>query len=375
MMDSRPERADLINLARDEERRRREEARQQALQAQIDELRHLIRELVSRQLRLEEELKASEADWAEQRQALEQHRHEVAQAAQARQLEEARFRQQLSELSHRIDESTRPIRSLQAHVAELLEAMRRQREDTGQDTRRYDELRILIDHLASHVERLSVVGQSLRSSIDAVTAEVERLGRELSKVQDGLRIVEQEVRRRVTEVFQEIESLKPQIKEGQAKQQMTQAQIEGLREDLETVEPRFSELSMEIDRLAAEIERVRSHALERDELANERLEELRQQFDVQLRDIAAISEQRHSRTGEQLDQLAAVDRELTYRVDLIEVRLEELREIDRQLRSELWRLQEQRARLRLEQAQQELERIIEARQQMERGEARAGESS
>lgn len=375
MMDSRPERADLINLARDEERRRREEARQQALQAQIDELRHLIRELVSRQLRLEEELKASEADWAEQRQALEQHRHEVAQAAQARQLEEARFRQQLTELSQRIDESTRPIRSLQAHVAELLEAVRRQREDTGQDTRRYDELRILIDHLASHVERLSVVGQSLRSSVDAVTAEVERLGRDLNKVHDGLRIVEQEVRRRVTEVFQEVESLKPPIKEGQAKHQMLQAQIEGLREDLETIGPRFSELSMEIDRLAAEIERLRSHALERDELANERLEELRQQIDVQLRDITAIAEQRHSRTGEQLDQLAAADRELTYRVDLIEVRLEELREIDRQLRSELWRLHEQRARLRLEQAQQELERIIEARQQMERAEGRVGESS
>uniref|UniRef100_A0A831T8F8 Uncharacterized protein n=1 Tax=Thermorudis peleae TaxID=1382356 RepID=A0A831T8F8_9BACT len=375
MMDSRPERADLINLARDEERRRREEARQQALQAQIDELRHLIRELVSRQLRLEEELKASEADWAEQRQALEQHRHEVAQAAQARQLEEARFRQQLTELSQRIDESTRPIRSLQAHVAELLEAVRRQREDTGQDTRRYDELRILIDHLASHVERLSVVGQSLRSSVDAVTAEVERLGRDLNKVHDGLRIVEQEVRRRVTEVFQELESLKPQIKEGQAKHQMLQAQIEGLREDFATIDPRFSELSLEIDRLAAEIERLRSHALERDELANERLEELRQQFDAQFRDITAIAEQRHSRTGEQLDQLAAADRELTYRVDLIEVRLEELREIDRQLRSELWRLHEQRARLRLEQAQQELERIIEARQQMERAEGRAGESS
>ncbi|MCM8749850.1 hypothetical protein NET02_11890 [Thermomicrobiaceae bacterium CFH 74404] len=374
-MDSRPERADLINLARDEERRRREEARQQALQAQIDELRHLIRELVSRQLRLEEELKASEADWAEQRQALEQHRHEVAQAAQARQLEEARFRQQLTELSQRIDESTRPIRSLQAHVAELLEAVRRQREDTGQDTRRYDELRILIDHLASHVERLSVVGQSLRSSVDAVTAEVERLGRDLNKVHDGLRIVEQEVRRRVTEVFQEVEALKPPIKEGQAKHQMLQAQIEGLREDFATIDPRFSELSLEIDRLAAEIERLRSHALERDELANERLEELRQQIDVQFRDITAIAEQRHSRTGEQLDQLAAADRELTYRVDLIEVRLEELREIDRQLRSELWRLHEQRARLRLEQAQQELERIIEARQQMERAEGRAGESS
>ncbi len=373
-MDSRPERADLVNLAREEERRRREEARQQALQAQIDELRHLIRELVSRQLRLEEELKASEADWAEQRQALEQHRHEVAQAAQARQLEEARFRQQLTELAQRIDESTRPIRSLQAHVAELLDAVRRQREDTGHDTRRFDELRILIDHLASHVERLSVVGQSLRSSIDAVTLEVERLGRELGKTQDGLRIVEQDVRRRVTEVFQEVESLKPQIKDGQARQQMVQAQVDGLREDLETIEPRFSEVSAEIDRLAAEIERVRSHALERDELTEERVEELRQQLEIQLRDLMALGEQRHSRTSEQLEQLTAVDRELAYRVDLIEVKLEELREIDRQLRNELWRLHEQRARWRLEQAQQELERVIEARQAVERGDSRAGES-
>jgi chromosome segregation ATPase len=374
-MDSRPDRGDLIGLAREEERRRREEARQQALQAQIDELRHFVRELVSRQLRFEEELKGSQAEWAEQRQALEQYRHEVAQAAQARQLEETRFRQQLTELSQRIDDSTRPIRSLQAHVAELLEAVRRQREDTGQDTRRYDELRVLIDHLASHIERLTVVGQALRSAIDTVTVEVERISRELTKFQDGLRIVEQDVRRRLTEVIQEVESLQPQLKDGQARQQMTQAQMESLREALAAIDSRFDGVAAEFARLAAEIERVRLHALERDDLTAERLEEIRQQVALQLADLTAVAEQRNRRIGEQLEQLAAVDRELTYRVDLIEVALEELREIDRQLRSEVWRLHEQRARLRLEQAQQELERVIEARRAVVEGDARVGEPS
>ena len=374
-MDSPPERIDLVAFTREEERRRREEARQQALQGQVDELRHLMRELISRQLRLEEELKTSQAEWAEQRQALEQHRHEVAQAAQARQLEEARFRQQLTELSQRIDDSTRPIRSLQAHVTELLEAVRRQREDSGQDTRRYDELRVLIDHMASHIERLTVVGQALRGALDTVTVEVERISRELSKFQDGLRIVEQDVRRRVTEVIQEVESLKSQIKDGVARQQMAQAQIESLREALDATDARFDELPAEIARLAVEIERVRAHALERDDLTVERLEELRQQFERQLADLAAIGEQRYRRFAEQLDQLAAVGRELTYRADLTEFALEELREFDRQLRSEVWRLHEQRARIHLEQAQQELERVIEARRTAEGGDMRPGESS
>ena len=137
-------RGDFRDSAREEERRKRDEAKVQVLQAQLDELRALSRELVSRQARLEDQLKASEANVAQQRLLLEQHRHEVSQSAQARQLEEGRFRQQLVELGTRIDDSTRPIRSLQAHVAELLEATRRQRDDVGQDAKRFDELRVMI---------------------------------------------------------------------------------------------------------------------------------------------------------------------------------------------------------------------------------------
>ena len=114
-------RNDLREVARDDERRRRDEAKIQTLQAQIDELRNMMREAASRQVRLEDQLKASEASVAQYRIVLEQHRHEVSQSAQARQLEEARVRQQMTDLSTRIDDSTRPIRSIQAHVGELLE--------------------------------------------------------------------------------------------------------------------------------------------------------------------------------------------------------------------------------------------------------------
>ncbi|MBO9405714.1 MAG: hypothetical protein J7448_11575, partial [Thermomicrobium sp.] len=83
---------------------------------------------------------------------------------------------------------------------------------------------------------------------------------------------------------------------------------------------------------------------------------------------AAVSDQRAERVQAEFETLQAVDRELRYRIDLIEVRLDELREIDRQLRAELWRLLEQRVRLHFEQAQQELEQFIEQRQRAERGE-------
>ncbi len=367
-MERRPENPDFIQQVREEERRRREEARQQAMQSQLDELRHRVRELAARLLRLEEEVKAAEADWAEQRQALEQHRHEVQQAHQARQLEEARFRQQLTELSLRVDDLARPLRTLQAQVAELLDAVRRQREDTGQDTRRYDELRVLIEHLAAHIERLSATDQSLRGGLEAVTTEVERLGREATRLHDVIRIVEQDVRRRVTESMQAIETLQVQLKEGVARDARLEEELERLRDDVAALRAQLEELQAFEERLGTQIERVRSHSTERDELLSERLDDLRQQFDQALRDLAAVSDQRAQRVNEEFERLAAVDRELRYRIDLIDVALEELREIDRQLRAELWRLLEQRVRLRFEQAQQELEQFMEQRQRVERGE-------
>ncbi|HET9015153.1 MAG TPA: hypothetical protein VFN57_06120 [Thermomicrobiaceae bacterium] len=362
-------RSDYTDFVREDDRRKREEAKIQGLQAQVDEARHLARELMSRQLRLEEQLKAGEAAMAQHRLALEQHRHEVSQAAQARQLEEARVRQQLSELGARVDDSVRPIRSLQAHVSELIDATRRQREDDGHDTKRFDEIHALIDHLAAHGERQVVVSQTLRDSIDALRTELERMQRDLIRTDDGVRIVEQELRRRFAEVVQVAENLGSRMEQELGGIGALQAQIDALREDASAIDPQFETLRDWAQRLETDINRYQSQAVERDEITAERMEEIRQQFESRLQELSAVGEQRHERNTQRFDRLEEVDRELAYGIKMFEMQIEELRQADRRLRRELWYLHEQRARLRVEQAQHEMETVIEARRDAERREA------
>ena len=109
-------------------------ARRRASQARRGQDRHaataarrdapLVRELLSRQGRNEEQFRNYEVGLAQVRAAVDQHRHEVAQTSQARAMEDGRVRQQLTELDARIEETGKPIRSIQAHVAEVVETLR-----------------------------------------------------------------------------------------------------------------------------------------------------------------------------------------------------------------------------------------------------------
>ena len=358
-------RNDLRETARDDERRKRDEAKIQTLQAQIDELRNMAREAASRQLRLEDLLKTSEANIAQYRIVLEQHRHEVSQSAQARQLEETRVRQQMSDLSTRIDDSTRPIRSIQAHVGELLETVRRQRDDVSHDTKRFDDLRSLIDHLGAHSERQVAVSQALRDSIETVRVEVERQQRDLLRIDDATKIVDQDARRRVTEVIQQIENVNARMIEELAGVSALSVKVDDVEQTLTGVWPNFDSQREALQRLEGEIERYHTQSVERDDLVAERMEEIRQQAESQLNNLDAATSQRSERLTARTEQLDEVDRDLAYRLSLIEMQLEELTRVDQRVRREMWYLNEQRARLRLEQSQQELEQVIDARRQAE----------
>ena len=358
-------RNDLRDASREDERRKRDEAKIQTLQAQIDELRAITREFASRQTRMEDQFKTSDATIAQYRITLEQHRHEVSQSGQARQLEEARVRQQLSDLSTRIDDSTRPIRSLQAHVAELLETVRRQRDDVSQDTKRFDDLRSLIDHLGAHSERQIVVSQALRDSIENVRVELERQQRDLLRIDDATKIVDQDARRRVAEVVQQIQNLSVKLSEEFGGVNALSVRIEDVDQTLTTVWPHFDVLRDAQQRLEGEISRFHAQSVERDDLVAERIEEIRQQADAQLSNLDAATAQRFERLTVRTEQLDEIDRELTYRLSLFEMQLEELTRVDQRVRREMWYLQEQRARLKLEQAQQEFESVMDARRQAE----------
>ena len=74
--------------------------------------------------------------------------------------------------------------------------------------------------------------------------------------------------------------------------------------------------------------------------------------EVELRQAA---EQRYERLGERIDEINELHRELGLRIGAVAHQLDELRLVDATIRRDMWHLHEQRVRLRLEQAQAELD--------------------
>jgi chromosome segregation ATPase len=350
---------------RQDDERRRDEARLAALQNQVDELRQALREVLTRQAREEELLKHFESATAQNRMAIDQIRQEGQQTAQARALDENRTRQQIADLDARIEDVGRPIRSLQAHVMELVEAARLKADDTQQYRQRDDELQAQIERLSAHVDRTGVLIHQVRDSIDAVREETDGLRRDIIRAEDGIKIVDQEARRRVTEVAQGGEMAGARIDELRSDLGHLFDLIDDTRRSIVHIDPSLEELRDADAAVRQEIGRVQAQGIERHELLLERVEDMRGDVDARFADIRQALEQRHERLAERIDDLNEAHRELGFRIGQLSGQLDELRLVDSSVRRDLWLLNEQRVRLRLDQAQQELDLISAQRRDTE----------
>lgn len=358
-------RPDIRESARDEERRRRDEARIVALQQQIDELRALVREMTARQTRGDELFKAYEMALGQVRSGVEQQRHDTAQTFQARQLDDQRLRQQVADLEARIEESGRPLRSIQAHINELSETLRRGKEDAGKDERRFDDLRTQIDHLGALAERNFGLVQSTREAVDSLRTGLDEVRRDLHQAEDSVEIAEQDFRRRIAEMGQDTQNLAVRLGELPLRFEQHEALINEVRGSIVHIDPALEELRASDGRLGEEINRFAGQADERDDLNAQRIDDVRRQVETQVRDLRETSDQRVERLGQRLESLGDVDRELAYRISVLELRIEETRELSTRLRREVWHLHELRSRMRLEQAQAEMQAVADARRAVE----------
>lgn len=362
---SRPQPPLNPGMLRQEDERRRDEARIAALQNQVDELRQAMREVLTRQSREEDLLKHSESATAQNRIAIEQLRQEMQQSAQARALDENRTRQQVIDLDARIEDVGRPIRSLQAHVMELVEAARLKADDTTQYRQRDDELQAQIEHLSAHVDRTGVLIHQLRDSIEAVREETDGLRRDIVRAEDSIKIVDQEARRRVAEVAQEGTTIIARIDELRSDLGHLFDLIDDTRRSIVHVDPSLEELREADAAVRQEIGRIQSQGVERHELLLERVEDMRVDIDARFADVRQALEQRHERLAERIEDLNEAHRDLGFRISQFTGQLDELRLIDASVRRDLWLLNEQRVRLRLDQAQQELDLITAQRRDAE----------
>lgn len=352
-------------MLRQDDERRRDEARFAALQNQVDELRQVMREVLARQSREEEAHKHYESAAAQNRLAIDQVRQESHQSAQARALDENRTRQQIVDLDARIEDVARPIRSLQAHVMELVEAARLKADDSSQYKQRDDELQVQIEHLSAHVDRTGVLIHQLRDSIEAVREETDGLRRDIVRAEDSIKIVDQEARRRVAEVAQEGATITARIDELRSDLGHLFDLIDDTRRSIVHIDPSLEELREVDAAVRQEMGRIQSHGVERHELLLERVEDMRGDIDARFADVRQALEQRHERLAERIEDLNEAHRELGFRISQLGGHLDELRLVDASVRRDLWLLNEQRVRLRLEQAQQELDLISAQRRDAE----------
>lgn len=356
---------------RDEDERRRDDARTLSLQNQIDELRMLNRELASRQTRDEELLKQNASLSAQLRLALEQLRQEGQQTAQARALDENRTRQVVQELEVRIDDGIRPVRSLQAHVSELLEASRRKVDDAGQADKRIDELVTIVEHLSAVNDRNTALTHGLRDNIDGVRAEVDGFRRDIIRAEDAIKIVDQEGRRRTTDVKDVAESYSARLDELRADIGHLYDSFEDQRRGLVHVDPTLDELRAGELGLRQDLGRLQAQVTERHDILIDMQDDARQETDARFDQLRQTLEERLDRLNERIEEANEQFRETTYKLSDLNAALEELRQVDASLHRDLWYLHEQRVRVRLEQIQEELD-VATAQRRDADSEAQAG---
>jgi chromosome segregation ATPase len=354
-----------IPAYRQEDDRRRDEARLSTLQTQVDEVRQALRELASRQVRLEDHLKQGDGLTAQNRIQIDQIRQESTQSVQARAIDENRTRQQIADLEQQLSDAIRPVRSLQAHVAELLEANRKKSDDSGQSQRRIDEVRALVDNLQALGDRNAVVTHQLRDAIDSQRSEIEQIRRDVIRAEDSVKVVDQEARRRIAEVGQTTESFSSRMDEIRSDLAHAFDLVEELRRAMATVEPTFEQLREADATTRVELNRLQAQSVERHEMLVERIDDVRANSDTHLLELRTAMDQRFERISERMERLTEEFRQLEFKVGTVGLTLDELKQTDAGLRRELWSLHEQRLRARLEQVQQELDSVTGSRRVLE----------
>ena len=335
--------------------RRRDDARAATLQGQVDELRMALRELASRQTRQEELTKHQEALIAQTRLSVEQTRQEAQQSAKARALDENRTRQLVDELDTRIDDGIRPIRSLQAHVTELLDTSRKKVDDTSQNQQRYDELVTMIEHLSALGDRTSAISHGLRDGIDAVRSDVDGFRRDIIRAEDAIKIVDQEARRRTTSVHEVAEGYSARIDELRADLAHIYDRLEDTRRGLVHIDPTLDELREGELTTRQDLARLQTQLAERHDLLIDMHDDARQENDARFEQLRLTFDERLERLNERLEEAGELHRELTYKMSDLNAHIEELRQVDASVHRDLWYLHEQRVRVRLEQIQEELD--------------------
>lgn len=350
---------DIRDNMRDDERRRRDEHRLRELEAAFEHLRHTFLDNVSKQARIEELYKNYDVALAQMAARLDTQHNAYMQANDARQLDIERLRQELEELTIRSEAGIAPLPELQAQIADLSAQERKRAQELSDEKRRLDALVERVDQLPARIDRSGDIARAVRDDLEAVRALVESRGTEIQRASDAVQILEQDARRRFSDVADSLQAVNARIDALKDELPLLNVQLDRLRHELRQFTPRFDGLEAADVETREQVDRAVVSASEQHRQALASVTAVHEAVEGRIQAVERLNDTRFSAAMSRFGTLEESDRSLAHRLALLMVRADELRDVDRQIRLEVHRLEEVRLRVRFEQAQREIASMSE----------------
>ncbi len=346
---------DIRDNLRDDERRKREEARLNAMQAEIDELRSLLRESASRHGKVEEAQSALSEQLVTVDERITTVQQEARGQSDLREVEITRVRGEFEERTQRLAADLAPIPNLQAQITDLSTHIRARFQELGEDRHRFGELQAQIDQLPPQVERSAEIARAVREELVGIRAEIDTVRNDWRKTGDAIGLVEQDLRRRAGELVTRLDETNGRLEALKEELPPFDLRIERLRTELQAVTPQFAQLASADTDIREELESLTALSFDNHMKSVTKAEEARLANEERLRLVERLNDTRFASTMARFGELESADQALGHRLTLLAVRLDELRDEDEATRLEVRRLTELRLRVQLEQAQHELQ--------------------
>ncbi|MEI7557166.1 hypothetical protein [Candidatus Chlorohelix sp.] len=358
---------DLTRNYRDDDSLKKGEAQLYQLQQQVDEVRRIVREQMARQHSVEDNWKQSELRVIQIREQMDRFVAEVTQATQVRNLDEQRIKQELAELQFRSGEPAKAVRDLRSQFADIVETRRKENEQLGLDRLQLDKLLMTVRDGQSQITRLDGAIRDLREAVKITANAQEFYQRELDRVLDIIHNNEQSVRRIAEEFNQQVVDLRAEV-------QLFANRITRL-EDLQRLDTaRIDEVAPVLDVLRQEDERVMSNVVRVERLFNERillnqgrLEEIRQQLESQFFSLNQVIVGNNESTQTRFVTLDERLRTLDKGIVELQVRIEQVKQVEDSEVFELYQLEEMRVARQLEAIQAEFDLVRQHRSRSQAG--------
>ena len=258
-----------------------------------------------------------------------------------------------------------PIPNLQAQINDLTALVRAKFQELGEERHRFGELQAQIDRLPPQVERAMQIAREVRGELEAVRAEIDDSRADWRRTNDAVGIVEQDVRRRVGDLGVRVDQTNERIDALKDELPPLDVQIDRVRAELHGVLPKFDALTAVDAELREDIDQVGSYAQLRHDKTIAQAEATRTSGEERLRVIERLNDTRFTATMARFEELERADGSISHRLALMATRLDTLRDEDETLRGEMRRLEELRLRVRIEQAQQEVQIVTERLAQLQ----------